>query len=64
MTLNCFGVLLKLDNRKVFCTPGPRTKLFERIFIVQYIILKKNILKSIIIVVNANYLKHFFYLLK
>ena len=30
MTLNCSGV--RLDNRKVFCTPGPWTKPFERIF--------------------------------
>ena len=30
MTLNCSGV--RLDNRKVFCTPGPLNKPFERIF--------------------------------
>ena len=30
MTLNCSGV--RLDNRKVFCTPGPLTKPFERFF--------------------------------
>ena len=32
MTLNCSGV--PLDNRKVFCTPSPQTKPFERIFYV------------------------------
>ena len=30
MTLNCSGI--RLDNRKVFCTLGPWTKPFERIF--------------------------------